>query len=293
MTEPSSYYLEVWLAVPTSFVDAVCNFIIENICSGLVLEEEDDSPETVISFYVAQDDDRDYRAKLERYLSSLAEQDLPAVPEIQSRKIRAAEWEEQYRRSVRPLRIGDDIVVRPPWFTPTEEVRYDLIIEPRMAFGTGRHESTRSCLKAIREYFQSGWDILDLGCGSGILSILADKMGARSIKAIDYNMLAVDNCRDNFAINNVMAPFNVVYGSIEKCDGDQPFGFVVVNIIKDTISEMLPRLEEITAPGGILVLSGILDKFEDDLSRQIREQSLEHFEIIPDNEWRTYIIQCP
>ena len=290
-TPTGSDYIEARLAVPGPYVDAVCNFIIENICSGLVLEEEDDATETTVSFYVAEDDGRDFQGKLAAYLSSLAEQESLAVPEIRTRTIKATEWEEQYRQSVRPARIGDDIIVRPPWFEPTEQVRYDLIIEPRMAFGTGQHESTRSCLRAIRENFRPGWEILDLGCGSGILAILADRMGANRIKAIDYDLIAVENCRENFVVNEVQAPAVIEHGSIEKCDGDQPYRFVVANIIKDTISEMLPRLRELTAPDGVLVLSGIIDTAEEALSAELRELDMNSFEIIRDNEWLTYVIR--
>jgi len=290
-TPTSSDYIEARLAVPRPYVDAVCNFIIDNICSGLVLEEEDDASETTISFYVAEDDDCSFEDQLIGYLSSLAEQESLAVPEIRVRTIKATEWEEQYRQSVRPALIGDDIIIRPPWFEPTEQLRYDLIIEPRMAFGTGQHESTRSCLRAIRDNFQRGWDILDLGCGSGILAILADKMGASRIKAIDYDLIAVENCRENFAVNQVKAPAEIEHGSIEKCDGDQPYRFVVANIIKDTISEMLPRLQELTAPAGVLVLSGIIDTAEDSLSAQLRGLDMDSFEILRDNEWLTYVIR--
>ncbi len=289
MTETTGEYIEARLEVPQELADAVCNFIIENICSGLVLEEEEGSKSTGISFYVATGDDRDYQQKLTGYLQQLAAEGLQEAPEIRTRTIRKAEWEEQYRQSVQPVRICDDVVVRPPWFEPMDGTTYDIIIEPRMAFGTGQHESTRSCLSAIRQHFRKGWSVLDLGCGSGILSILADQIGATNITAIDYDLLAVDNCRENFLVNQVKAPFEIMHGSIEKCDGTGPFDFVCANIIRDTIVEMLPRLVQLTASDGVLVLSGILDRYETEIGGLLKSNGIKRFELIHDNEWLTFI----
>jgi ribosomal protein L11 methyltransferase len=254
-----------------------------------VLEEEEGSATTGISFYVALNDDKNYQQKLDGYLKQLATEGLPQTPEVRTRTIRQAEWEEQYRQSVRPVRICDDVVVRPPWFEPVDGTTYDIIIEPRMAFGTGQHETTRSCLSAIRQHFRKGWSVLDLGCGSGILSVLADKMGATKITAIDYDLLAVDNCRENFEVNHVEALFEIEHGSIEKCDGDRSFDFVCANIIRDTIIEMLPRLVQLTAKGGVLVLSGILDRYETEISDGLRSEGLGRIEVIHDNEWLTFV----
>ena len=289
MAETTGEYIEARLEVSHELSDAVCNFIIENICSGLVLEEEEGSTSIGISFYVAQGDDRDYQHKLDSYFQQLTTKGMPEAPEIRTRTIRRAEWEEQYRQSVQPVRICDDVVVRPPWFEPLEGTTYDIIIEPRMAFGTGQHESTRSCLSAIRQHFRKGWSILDLGCGSGILSILADRIGTTKIVAIDYDLLAVDNCRENFLINQVTAPFEILYGSIEKCDGDSTFDLVCAKIIRDTIVEMLPRLVQLTARDGVLVLSGILDRYETEITDLLKSNGIDRLELIHDNEWLTFI----
>ncbi len=287
---PRQAYVELVLDVPRQLTDAVCNFIIDNICSGLVLEDEDDSPLTRIMFYVPEGDEGTGRDKLDGYLHALGEEVLPEIPPITFRSVQQTEWEEQYRQSVRPVRISSEVIIRPPWDISPEKVRYDIIIEPKMAFGTGRHETTSSCLKIILEHLTPGMRFLDIGCGSGILSILADKIGVAYIKAVDTDMLAVDNCLENFAVNEVAAEHSVIHGSIEKTEGDEPYEFVCANIIKSTILEMLPRLKAITAEGGILVLSGLLADDAEEVAAGLKALGLENYTTVQENEWLTHIV---
>ncbi|MBD3257671.1 50S ribosomal protein L11 methyltransferase [candidate division GN15 bacterium] len=281
-------YLETRLEVPREHADAVCDFIVENITNGLVLEEEEESPTTGIIFYVAHE-----RAavvdRLNDYLASLASSVKLPAPELRQRPIEGVEWVEQYRKSIKPIRIGDDIVVRPSWIE-AQAAALDIMIEPKMAFGTGTHETTRSSMLAIREHFREGMTLLDMGCGSGILSILADHLGASKIKAVDFDPVAVENSLENFALNNVRAEREVVLGSIEDCNYDQPFDFVCANIIRSTILEMMDRLIALTKPGGVLVLSGLLEQDEEQIEAALNERGQTDFTILEDNDWRTYTV---
>jgi ribosomal protein L11 methyltransferase len=160
-----------------------------------------------------------------------------------------------------------------------------------MAFGTGRHETTISCLEAVRTHFEPGMRFLDIGCGSGILSILAAKMGASYIKAVDYDLTAVENARENFDINQVEISYDILFGSVEKAEGDKPSDFVIANIIKSTILDMLDEVVAATARPGLLVLSGLLDKDEEDMNEALASAELSVYSVIPNNEWRTYVIR--
>lgn len=281
---------EVRVCVPREQVDAISDYIVEQISSGLILEEEDDCPKTTILFYAAPDVAEAQVAMVRGYLVHLLGGEIDPNKLVTATEIKNRAWEEEYRRSVRPVEIGD-AVVRPPWAPSPSQRRYEIVIEPKMAFGTGTHETTRSCMRVIQKEFIKGMRFLDLGCGSGILSILVDKMGASYIKAIDYDVTAIDNCRENFDRNEVSAPHDVLFGSIEKCREDAPYQFIVANIIKSTILEMLPRLLTLTARPGKLVLSGLLMQDMPDIEEALKDLGVAGWSVLPDNEWRTYTIE--
>ncbi|MEW6412964.1 MAG: 50S ribosomal protein L11 methyltransferase [Candidatus Zixiibacteriota bacterium] len=288
----AEFWVEVSVEVPGSLCDAVCNFVIENLSNGIVLEDEEDSAVTTIKFYIPDNGVEQSRQQLGAYLTSLVAMDneLQTVPEIRQKKIKSAEWEDEYRKSVKVTVVGGDVAVRPPWENAPPEAKYDIIVEPKMAFGTGTHETTQGCLLAIRDNGFAGMRFLDLGCGSGILAILADKMKAGYIKAIDYDLLAVENCGENFIINKVAAPHDIVHGSIEKCEDDEPYDFVCANIIKSTILDILESLDKLTAPGGYLVLSGLLEQDEQGITDGLQSLGLTNFSIHAENEWRTFTV---
>lgn len=284
MTHTTESFIEVTVYVPAEQADAVCNYIVDNITNGMVLEDEEGSATTGIIFYVPIEKSGSYRAPFEKYLAAV----LASIPDIKEKSVKNIEWEEQYKASISPIWITDDLLVRAPWHPSDPLAKFDLLIEPKMAFGTGTHETTRSCLKIIRAEFKENMRFLDLGCGSGILSILADKMGASYIKAIDYDLVAVDNCKENFAINNVTVPNEVLFGSVEKCAKDAPYDFICANIIKSTILPMLPRLVQLTAPTGTLVLSGLLDSDEPETTAALQATGMSDIAILRDNKWLTY-----
>ncbi len=283
-------YIEARVDLPREYADAVCDFIIENIASGIVLEEEEDSPTVGIQFYV-DEAKTGYREQLNTYVASILLDSGVTPPTISERRIKNLEWIEEYRASVKPIRIADDVVVRPPWHAPLPNTAFDIVIEPRMAFGTGSHETTRSCMKIIREQFSPGTRFLDLGTGSGILSILAARMGATYIKAIDYDLAAVQNAKENIAVNGITTPCDILFGSAEKCEWDDPYDFVCANIIKSTILPMLGILVRLTRSGGTLMLSGLLAPDEEEVSTALRTLGESDFTILRDNKWLTYAVK--
>lgn len=285
---PSAAHRELKLSVPSQLVDLVCDFIVENIVNGLVLEEEDNSPATTIIFYLPESD-TESKGRLGGFLQGVSGQGLSPVPEITEKIIPEINWLEKYRQSVKPIRIGEDVVIRPTWADPID-LPFEIVIDPDMAFGTGSHATTRSSLMAVRAEMKPGLRFLDMGAGSGVLSILADRMGAAYIKAVDYDPVAVDNCRDNFSINKVRAEHDIVLGSIEKCASDKPYDFVCANIIKVTILEMLKQLVALTSPGGWLVLSGLLEPDGPDIDSALDRLGQADFSVLRDEGWLTYSI---
>ncbi len=284
-------FVEVSVELPHQFVDAVSAFISENISSGLVFEEINSI--TVIKFYLPADEKDKYDEKLNFYFQNLKELhgDFVQPPAFKERVIENVEWEEAYKESVQAVLIAEDISVRPPWHEKPTEALYDIVVEPKMAFGTGSHETTRSCLEIIRNTFKAKMTFLDMGCGSGILSILADQLKAKSIKAIDYDQISVENAIENFEINNVTTPYKALHGSIEQCENDAPYDYVCANMIKNAILSMLDKLCLLTKDGGVLLLSGLLEEDLEEVEEILFRCNMSQYEIIEDNEWRSILVK--
>jgi len=282
-------YVEIRVELPKGLTDAFCDFVVENLTSGLVLEDEEDSDLTGIIFYLPVSE-AERAALVDQFLADHATETAGQAPVIKKTTVEAASWIERYRESVELIRLTDDLIVRPNWIPATDD-KYQLVLEPKMAFGTGSHATTRSSLRIIREKFKSGNRFLDMGCGSGILSILADQMGADYIKAVDYDLTAVANCKENFALNQVQTPFDIMTGSIEKCEGDEPYGFVCANIIRSTILSILRQLLRLTTNGGWLVLSGLLEKDETVITTALKDHHQSDFDILHDEGWLSYLVR--
>lgn len=190
------------------------------------------------------------------------------VPEPHFRELREEDWANAWKRFYKPLRVGRRILLKPSW----EEVEIapnDLVIEldPGMAFGTGLHPSTRLCIAALEEYLHPGNDLLDVGTGSGVLAIVAHKLGAKTILATDIDPIAVDAAQENAARNRV--PLDVDPGMTVR-PGSVPegmagrFDVIVANILAEVLAKLFdaeygyPPLAEPLKSGGLLILAGII-----------------------------------
>ena len=286
-----SEYIEALVFVPLSLADAVSNYVTENISSGVEFKDAENENLVGVKFYVSDIDNNDFRPGLIQYLSEIVNSEMPNVPVIEESRVSAKDWEESYRESIQPIIIDDDICIRPPWVESPHPVKYDIIIEPKMAFGTGHHETTRNCLKLISKYFKSGQRFLDFGCGAGILSILADKIGAGFIKPVDCDIIAVENTKDNFDINKVSAENSIEHGTFDKVSGDAPYDMVCANLVKSVIIENFQNLQRLTSANGVLLLSGILDKEKNEIDKIIEQSKMSVADFIHEGEWLTYCLK--
>lgn len=282
-------YHEISVTVPSDDVEPVANYIIENIAGGLLLEDEEGDLHTTIKFYVANGVDvAAHLDGLKRYLVAVN----PALADValRQRNISNLDWIEAYRESVTPVVIGETIVVKPPWNTDPFPGKVEIIIEPKMAFGTGRHESTRGSLAEMEKLDLSGRSILDLGCGSGILGIYAARRGAAEVLGYDVDALAVENSTENFDINGVASVCRARIGSIDDVPEGRRFDVILVNIIKSVIVPIVGKLAGHLYPGGVLILAGLLDQDRQDIEAELMRHGLTSFSTRLENEWVTYTV---
>ncbi len=177
-----------------------------------------------------------------------------------------AVWESQFEAVL----IGASCCIRAPFHTPMEGVLYDIVIEPKMSFGTGHHETTFMMAEWILDNPPLGKNLLDMGCGTGLLAILAHKAGASDVLAIDNNVHAWENARDNFRING-LSDEAVLLGDASLIGGKQ-FDLVLANIIKGILLHDMPVYANALSKNGELLLSGFLIEDEPEI-RQRAEQS--------------------
>jgi ribosomal protein L11 methyltransferase len=167
-------------------------------------------------------------------------------------------WNEIWESNFQPVIVGDFCAVRAEFHAPIPNVRYELLIQPKMAFGTGHHETTWMCLAAMEHLPLQGAHVFDYGCGTGILAIMASKLGAASAEAIDIEDESYRNTLENCAANDV---HNVTArcGTLESVQG-RDFDGILANINRNVILDSLPRLAELARPGAWMLVSGILEQ---------------------------------
>ena len=192
------------------------------------------------------------------------------------------DWVSAYQQAVTPVEVAP-FYIHPTWEAPKEGM-LNIAIDPALAFGTGHHPTTASCLEAIGTTVTEGTTVLDVGCGSGILGIAALKLGA-SVDACDTDPVSVENARENAAQNGVA--FGALWeGSVPQ--RTKTYDVVIANIVADVLVMLASDLKAALNPGGTLILSGILDKYEDKVLKAFASLTLT--KRIAQDEWVTLVV---
>ena len=158
-----------------------------------------------------------------------------------------------------------------------------------MAFGTGQHQTTAMCLRALEELVRPGIAVLDLGCGSGILAIAAARLGAERVVALDIDPLAVRAARENALANSVVRLIEAREGTLEAAAFDAKFDLIAANISGLTLERLAPSLARALVPGGALIASGFLDDAVDGLSRSFKAAGMQPERAVEDGVWRAIV----
>ncbi|MCH3972614.1 MAG: 50S ribosomal protein L11 methyltransferase [Oscillospiraceae bacterium] len=189
---------------------------------------------------------------------------------IQTSNCRMEDWINNWKKYFHPMPVGKKLLIQPSWEEPAESGgRIVLHLEPGLAFGTGTHETTRLCMQMLEEYMKPGAAVLDVGCGSGILSVAALLLGAKNAVGVDIDELAVKTATENAARNHVGDRFTGICGSLtEKVSGT--YDVVVANIVADVIIQLTADVEHFFKPGAVYLMSGIIDEREEDVLRVLK-----------------------
>lgn len=198
------------------------------------------------------------------------------------KEIQQQNWNAEWERNFHPITVGDRCMVRAP-FHPAAEVEYDIVIEPKMSFGTGHHETTHMMLQHILDMDVQGKSVLDMGCGTGVLAILAKKKGAGPVDAIDIDEWCYLNTQENIERNGC--------GSIKAFQGDssllkgKKYNVILANINRNILMEDIPVYVECLTSGGTLLLSGFYLEDLDAISSKCAAYGLQFEKNLEKNNW--------
>jgi len=240
-------------------IDAVSNFLIERGSPGVVVKSYG-----LDAFFPANGDATSLKKDVQRFFVALSRLSSRAdKARLNWKVVEAENWNNSWKRFIKPRRVGKSFWVTPPWLEPPKFRRRQVItIEPGMAFGTGTHATTRGCLEflevAADRLRDEKFTALDVGTGSGILAIALDKLGAREVWAIDNDPVALKVARENLIVNHAAEKVHLTGKNLSAIR--KTFSLVVANLTAESILELAEDLERKVARKGFLILSGILQK---------------------------------
>lgn len=270
-------WIEVKIKTKPENEDIVSHILYENGANGLAIEdprditalskrEEDwdfidprlikaDEDGIVLKAYFSEEED------VEAIIGRINELiEVQGLGEIILSEVDESDWAENWKSHYKTTRIGKRIVIKPSWeiFEPDSG---DIVIhlDPGMAFGTGSHETTAMCTEALERYVKPGATVFDVGCGSGILSVVAAKLGAERVLGIDLDPMCVKVSKENFQINGVGDKTEAIQGNLLDMV-DEKADIIVANIIAEIVAGLVPELKGFLKEEGLIIASGIIDE---------------------------------
>lgn len=213
--------------------------------------------------------------------------------EIETDTLNEEDWANNWKKYFHPMKVGSKLLICPEWEdSENEDGRIVFKINPGMTFGTGSHYTTRLCLEELEKYVKDGSAVADLGCGSGILSVVSLMLGADYATAVDIDYNAYDIAYENAARNNVdREKYRVLIGNVlsdETLTGkiaDRKYDIVCANIVADVIIALAPFAKKIIADGGIFITSGIIEDRADEVRAAIGEAGFEVINTRQEKDW--------
>lgn len=300
-------YFELRLKINPEMEDLIAEIFFDNFdCEGVVLAEETykdlemiSTTEGTLKIFLKDDDSttfEDMKYDIENVLDlyreefqsrGLTDEELGSWDfELEEKK--TEDWSQKWKEKWDVTHVTDKIAVVPDWidYKPKEN-EVIIKLEPGCAFGTGTHQTTQLCMKALEKYMNKGDKVADIGMGSGILSILAKKLGATSVYGCDTDDTVIEVAKENAKKNNVEATFGL--GSADKIN--DKFDFVCANILHFVLAEIMGDLKNLMKTGAMMSLSGILDEKKQMVIDAYEKENLELVEEIHQDQWTSFVVK--
>ena len=300
-------YFELRLKINPEMEDLIAEIFFDNFdCEGVVLAEETykdlemiSTTEGTLKIFLKDDDSttfEDMKYDIENVLDLCREEfqsrgltdDELGSWDFELEEKKTEDWSQKWKEKWDVTHVTDKIAVVPDWidYKPKEN-EVIIKLEPGCAFGTGTHQTTQLCMKALEKYMNKGDKVADIGMGSGILSILAKKLGATSVYGCDTDDTVIEVAKENAKKNNVEATFEL--GSADKIN--DKFDFVCANILHFVLAEIMGDLKNLMKTGALMSLSGILDEKKQMVIDAYEKENLELVEEIHQDQWTSFVVK--
>ena len=301
-------YYELKLKINPAMEDLISEIFFDNFdCEGVILAEETykdlemtATTEGTLRIFLKNDvnvtfEDMQYDIEnvLDLYREEFKSRGLTDFElgswDFQLEEKKSEDWSKKWKEKWDVTHVTDRVTVVPDWIEYSPKLEDEIVIkmEPGCAFGTGTHQTTQLCMKALEKYMKKGDKVADIGMGSGILSILAMKMGASCVYGCDNDETVIDVAKENAQKNGVQCSFEL--GTADKVT--EKFDFVVANILHFVLAEIMGDLKNIMKNGALMSLSGILDEKKQMVLDAIERENLKIIEEIHQDQWTSYVVQ--
>ena len=300
-------YFELRLKINPDMEDLIAEIFFDNFdCEGVVLAEETykdlemvSTTEGTLKIFLKDDDSttlEDMQYDVENVLDLYREEFLSrgltdfelGSWDFELEEKKSEDWSQKWKEKWDVTHVTDKIAVVPDWIDYKPKDNEVIIrLEPGCAFGTGTHQTTQLCMKALEKYMNKGDKVADIGMGSGILSILAKKLGASYVYGCDTDDTVIEVAKENAKKNNVEATFEL--GTADKVQ--DKFNFVCANILHFVLAEIMGDLKNLMKTGALMSLSGILDEKKQMVIDAYEKENLELVEEIHQDQWTSFVVK--